>query len=213
MLWLKLPKVNVCSRLLFDFPTTYTFYLLKSPLDWGANLPHSGPVTKNVNDWLWNSQWWMLLSFSLFSSKVPPNFLFSLKMPTPPPEKYLRAKWGYGERTDNVDTYVCAHAQPLSRVWLTATPWTVAHQGPLSMGFSRQEYWNAFPFPPPGHLLNPGIEPASPVSPALAGNGKPRDRTQVQILVQPHINCEALIKLIDLWHLCFTAHEMGEMGN
>ena len=56
-----------------------------------------------------------------------------------------------------------------SRVWLFATLWTVAHQAPLSMGFSRQEYWSGLPCPPPGHLPNPGIEPTSLLSPALAG--------------------------------------------
>ena len=45
-------------------------------------------------------------------------------------------------------------------------PWTVAHKGPLSMGFPRQEYWSGLPFPSPGGLPNPGIEH---VSPALAG--------------------------------------------
>jgi len=49
------------------------------------------------------------------------------------------------------------------------TPWTVAHQAPLSMGFSKQEHWSGLPFPPPGDLPNPGIEPASLASPALAG--------------------------------------------
>ena len=43
-----------------------------------------------------------------------------------------------------------------------ATPWTIACQAPLSMGFSRQEYWNGLPFPSPGDLLDPGIEPESP---------------------------------------------------
>ena len=47
------------------------------------------------------------------------------------------------------------------------TPWTVAHQAPLSMGFSRQEYWSALPRPPPGDLPDPGIEPTSLMSPAL----------------------------------------------
>ena len=42
------------------------------------------------------------------------------------------------------------------------TPWTVAHQAPLSMGFSRQEYWSGLPCPPPGDLPNPGIEPWPP---------------------------------------------------
>ena len=50
----------------------------------------------------------------------------------------------------------------LSRVRLFATPWTVAYQAPLSMGFSRQEYWSGLPFPSPGHLPNPGIELGSP---------------------------------------------------
>ena len=57
----------------------------------------------------------------------------------------------------------------LSRVQLFATPWTVAYQAPLSMGFSRQEYWRGLPFLPPEDLLDPGIEPASPGAPALAG--------------------------------------------
>ena len=50
----------------------------------------------------------------------------------------------------------------LSRAQLFVTPWTVAHQAPLSMGFSRQEYWSRLPFPPPGDFANPGIEPKSP---------------------------------------------------
>ena len=60
-------------------------------------------------------------------------------------------------------------AQSLSCVWFFETSWTVAHQAPLSMGFSQQEYWSGLPFPPPGDLLHPGIEPESPVLPALAG--------------------------------------------
>ena len=54
----------------------------------------------------------------------------------------------------------------LNPVQLSATPWTVAHQPPLSMEFSRKEYWSGLPFPPPGDLPNPGIKPTSP---ALAG--------------------------------------------
>ena len=54
-------------------------------------------------------------------------------------------------------------------VQLFANPWTVAHQAPLSMEFSRQEYWRGLPCPPPGGLPNPGIEPTSLESPALAG--------------------------------------------
>ena len=50
----------------------------------------------------------------------------------------------------------------LSRVRLFATPWTVAYQVPPSMGFSRHEYWSGLPFPSPGNLPYPGIEPGSP---------------------------------------------------
>ena len=53
------------------------------------------------------------------------------------------------------------HAWSLSGVQLFVTPWTVACQAPLSMGFSRQEYWNGLPCPPPGDLPNPGIKPRS----------------------------------------------------
>ena len=47
------------------------------------------------------------------------------------------------------------------------TTWTIVRQAPLSMGFSRQGYWSGLPFPPPGDLSDPGIEPKSPVSPTL----------------------------------------------
>ena len=51
--------------------------------------------------------------------------------------------------------------------------WEIAHQVPLSMGFSRQEHWSGLPCPPPGDLPNSGTEPASPVSSALAGSSLP----------------------------------------
>ena len=60
----------------------------------------------------------------------------------------------------------------LSHVQLFATPWTVAHQAPQSMEFSRQEYWSGVPFPSPGDLPNPGIEPGSP---ALQADTLPSD--------------------------------------
>ena len=52
---------------------------------------------------------------------------------------------------------------------LFATQWTVAHQGPLSMGFSRQEYWSGLPGPPPGDIPDAGIKALSLMSPALVG--------------------------------------------
>ena len=60
-----------------------------------------------------------------------------------------------------------------SRVQLFATPWTVAHQAPVSMGFSRQKYWSGLPFPPPEDLPDPGIKPMSPVFPALQADSLP----------------------------------------
>ena len=60
-------------------------------------------------------------------------------------------------------------SQSLSHIQLFATPWTVAHQAPLSMGLSRQEYWSGLPFPSLGDLPHPGIEPVSLASLALTG--------------------------------------------
>ena len=60
-------------------------------------------------------------------------------------------------------------AQSLGHVRLFATPWPVARQAPLSMGLFRQKYHSGLPFPPPGDLPDPGIEPVSPESLASAG--------------------------------------------
>ena len=56
-----------------------------------------------------------------------------------------------------------------NRIWFFATPWTIAHLVPLSVGSTRQEYWSRFLFPSPGDLPEPGMEPVSFTSPALAG--------------------------------------------
>ena len=61
------------------------------------------------------------------------------------------------------------YAKSLSRVWLFAPPWTVAHEAPLTMGFPRQIYWSGLPFPSPGDLPDPGIEPMSLMFPAFSG--------------------------------------------
>ena len=64
---------------------------------------------------------------------------------------------------ENFETYFASMwVKSLSHVWLFVTPWMVAYQAPLSIGFSRQEYWSGLPFPSPGDLPNPGIEPRSP---------------------------------------------------
>ena len=68
----------------------------------------------------------------------------------------------------------------LSRVQLFATPWTVAYHAPPSVGFSRQEYWSGLPFPSPGDLPNPGIEPGSPALQADALPSEPQGKTASQ---------------------------------
>ena len=65
--------------------------------------------------------------------------------------------------------YACVHAKLLQSCLTLVTLWTVACQAPLSLGFSRQEYWSGLPCPPAGDLPDPGIKPASPMSPAVAG--------------------------------------------
>ena len=70
----------------------------------------------------------------------------------------------------------------LSRVRLFATPWTVAHQAPLSMGFSKQEYWSGLPFPSPGDLPNPGIEPTSPTLQGDALTSEPPGKPKQKII-------------------------------
>ena len=70
----------------------------------------------------------------------------------------------------------------LSRVRLFATPWTVGHQAPLSMGFSRQEYWSGLPFPSPGDLPNPGIEPRSPALQADALSSEPPGKPLLNLI-------------------------------
>ena len=84
-------------------------------------------------------------------------FLFTvLRMPRP-----INQKAAYGKQFTEIWGWKW---KLLSHVWLFATPWTVACQVPLSMDFSRPEYWNGQPFPSPGDLPNTGIEPRSPAS-------------------------------------------------
>ena len=64
---------------------------------------------------------------------------------------------------------VCVCACTLSHIWLFVTPWTEACQAPLSMDFSRKEYWSGLLFPSPGDLPDPGIKLVSPMSPPSAG--------------------------------------------
>ena len=84
----------------------------------------------------------------------------------------------------------------LSRVQLFATSWTLACQAPLSMGFSRQEYWSGLPFPSPGDLPDPGIKPGSPVLQTLFNIWVTREAHRtISIMVNGNGNSE---------HCCFT---------
>ena len=67
----------------------------------------------------------------------------------------------------------------VAQLCLFATPWTIAYQATLSMGFSRQEYWSGLPFPSPGDLPNPGIEPESPSLPGRFFTAEPQLRVQI----------------------------------
>ena len=91
----------------------------------------------------------------------------------------LRRSVTQGRKEERMDSKFCQQEKTntrsdlmrpvISRVQVFAAPWPVARQAPLSMGFSRQEYWSGLPFPPLGDLPNPGIESLSLASPALAG--------------------------------------------
>ena len=106
----------------------------------------------------WNRRWRSLLCKIAFSLVERDKGLIKVG---------LRGKASLQMLTRNHDNLPCACG--LSHVQLSATPWTVAHQAPLSMGFSRQEYWSSLPFPPPGNLPDPGIKLISPKSLTLVG--------------------------------------------
>ena len=105
--------------------------------------------------------WWMeRLPKPETSSPVPETYHSSVS-----PQRLI---WTILSLSSNVPFMKYMHMWVVSPVWLFATPWTVALWIPLSMGFSKQEYWSCLPFPPPGDLANPGIKPMPPVSPTLA---------------------------------------------
>ena len=77
--------------------------------------------------------------------------------------------------------------------------WAVAHQAPLSMGFSRREYWGGLPFPSPGDLTDPGIEPASLTSPALAGRCFTTSATWEAVLCGVHADAILGLEIRPQW--------------
>ena len=93
----------------------------------------------------------------------------------------------------------------LSRVQLLVTPWTVAYQVPLSMGFSRQEDWSGLPFPSPGDLPDPGMEPGSPALQADALPSEPPEKLHLSILEFFNLGILGYQLFLDLKKV--TAHE------
>ena len=91
-----------------------------------------------------------------------------------------------------------------SHVQLFVAPRTAARQAPLSMGFSRQEYWSGLPCPPPGDLPNPGIEPESPVSPALAGRFFTTSVTGEAQYTHTHIHIHVVVQSLSRVRLFAT---------
>ena len=77
---------------------------------------------------------------------------------------FLRETMEYNRKETGLKLYACYVAWVMSD---SVIPWTVANQAPLSMGFSKQEYWSGLPFPPPGDLPDPGIKFTSPTAPGL----------------------------------------------
>ena len=107
------------------------------------------------------------------------------------------------------------HAYVQSCFTLFATPWTVAHQAPLSMVFLRQEYWSGLPRPPPGDLPDQGIEPESLMSPTLAGRlftlappGKPQliDNSKINVMSCGTYMSQPAIKALDISQLNNREH-------
>ena len=84
--------------------------------------------------------------------------------------KLSKDKMGSNGKKEEFTSWVKWKCYSLSHVQLFATPWTTARHAPLSMGFSRQEYWSGLLFPPPGDLTNARVEPLSPVSPTLVAD-------------------------------------------
>ena len=104
-----------------------------------------------------------LLSAEPMASRNPSQILSPESLGLAPPP---HARW-YTFLSNSVR--VSVHASCLSCVQLFVTPWSVARQAPLSLGFFRQEYWSGLLCPPPGNIPDPGILPTSLTSPALAG--------------------------------------------
>ena len=125
---------------------------------------------------------------------------------------------GYSHAKEHSYILVCVCVKSLSHVQLFATPWTVAFQASPSMGFPRQEYWSGLPFPSPGDLPNPGIEPRSPALEADALTSEPPKLTQNGLknwtdVKDLSVKLTKEIKGLNLHNLRFVNRSLGMKPN
>ena len=105
----------------------------------------------------------LLVGFHLPESQTCQDTPYGSERQAKKPKGRMGGRWVAAVQvSDFCETAERKKVKSLSHVRLFATLWTVAHQASLSIGFSRQEYWSGLPFPSPGDLPNPGIEPRSP---------------------------------------------------
>ena len=115
------------------------------------------PVQKKQEAWVWS----LSQKDPLEKERAAHSSILSWKIPSTHTHTHTHTTHLNVCVVSSQDSPMCC-AWSLSRAWLFATFQTVAHQAPLPMGFSRQEYWSGLPCPPPGDLPNPGIVPRSP---------------------------------------------------
>ena len=123
-----------------------------------------------------SSHWTSLVKRSDFPSFVYPTEVYSVRSPRQTLQPWILMNNNLINNSIKKQGFrsmqiLCTKS--LSCVGLFATPWTVARQAPLSMGFSRQEYWSGLPCPPPGDHLHPGIKPRSPTLQADSSPSEP----------------------------------------
>ena len=127
------PRDNCCFVLFFFLPCHKTRWIL---VPW----PGIEPMPPVVETW-------------------SPNYWAAREFPLDNGSKLAHLHHCYSDAVVPGEVKKWSQMKSLSRVWLSVTPWTVAYQAPLSMGFSRQDYWNGLPFPSPRDLPDSGIEP------------------------------------------------------
>ena len=133
--------------------------MMKAAAGGGPEWKHQKQGVANCGRWV-KSNHHLLLWINFYGNTAPPN-LFTY---------YLWLLSLHKGRVKKLPQILClCMLSHFCHVWLFATLWIVTHQAPLSMGFSKQEYWSGLPCPPPGDFPNPGIEHTSLVLPALAG--------------------------------------------